>query len=65
MVEKSTFRAEMENILSGKTLWERLQSESRPIVLYGMGDGAEKIFSVCKERGIPVSGVMASDAFVR
>lgn len=65
MVEKSVFRAEMENILSGKTLWERLQSESRPIVLYGMGDGAEKIFSVCKERGIPVSGVMASDAFVR
>ncbi len=55
----------MQNILAGKTLWENLQSESRPIVLYGMGNGAEKVFAACKERGIRISGVMASDEFVR
>lgn len=48
-----------------KSIWKRLQSESRPIVLYGMGDGAEKILRVCGEKGIKVSGVFASDDFVR
>lgn len=43
----------------------RLREEKRPIVLYGMGDGAEKIFSVLESRGIGISGVMASDEFLR
>ena len=48
------------------TSWTKLlQNESRPIILYGMGDGAEKIFSVLESRGIKVSGVMASDEFLR
>lgn len=55
----------MLSFVHEKSLWNRLQSESRPVVLYGMGDGAEKILRVCKERGIEVSGVFASDEFVR
>ncbi len=55
----------MLSIIREKSVWNRLMSESRPIVLYGMGDGAEKILRVCKERGISVSGVFASDEFVR
>lgn len=55
----------MLSFIREKSVWNRLQSESRPIVLYGMGDGAEKILRVCKERGISVSGVFASDEFVR
>ena len=49
-------------------LWHYLQIESgkgRPIVLYGMGNGADKIISVCQSYGIPISGVFASDGFVR
>lgn len=46
-------------------LWERLQKETLPIYLYGMGDGAEKINSVLKQYGIPLKGVFASDEYVR
>ena len=33
--------------------------------MYGMGNGADKILSVCAERGIEVSDFFASDGFVR
>ena len=49
----------------GPTVWERLMSEPRPILLYGMGDGADKILRVFAEKGIQASGVFASDEFVR
>lgn len=45
--------------------WDRLKAEKRPIFIYGMGDGALKIMSVFNEKGITVSGVFASDDFVR
>lgn len=47
------------------SVWERLAAEQRPIVLYGMGDGADKILAQFAYRGIPVAGIFASDAFVR
>lgn len=46
-------------------LWEYLQSADRTVVLYGMGNGADKILEVCREKGITVSAVFASDGFVR
>ncbi len=49
-------------------LWQYLQAESqkgRPILLYGMGNGADKIIAVCGTYGIPVADVFASDGFVR
>lgn len=48
-----------------KSCWERLRQEKRPIFIYGMGDGAVKIMSVFQKYGIPVSGIFASDEFVR
>ena len=45
--------------------WEQLARWQRPIVLYGMGDGADKIMAVLAERSLPVAGVCASDEFVR
>ena len=51
--------------LSGQTTWEMLENTRRPIVLYGMGDGADKILRVFSERGIQAAGVFASDEFVR
>lgn len=46
-------------------LWERLAVCDRPILLYGMGNGADKILAVCEARGIPVADCFASDGFVR
>ena len=48
-----------------ETVWDRLKKENRPIVLYGMGDGADKILKVFESYGIKASGVFASDEFVR
>lgn len=48
-----------------KSTWEKLQEETRPIFIYGMGDGALKIMSVFREKGITLSGIFASDDFVR
>ncbi len=46
-------------------LWEKLKAQENPVVLYGMGDGAEKIIKVLSRYGIKISGVFASDGFVR
>lgn len=48
-----------------QTVWDSLAAETRPIVLYGMGDGADKILRRFDERGIRAAGVFASDEFVR
>lgn len=48
-----------------KTSWDRLQAETRPIYIYGMGDGALKIMAVFRQRGIEIAGIFASDDFVR
>lgn len=48
-----------------QTVWDRLARETRPIVLYGMGDGADKILRQFEIHDIQASGVFASDEFVR
>lgn len=50
---------------SEKSVWLTLKNSEKPIVLYGMGDGADKVLSAFEKYGITVSGVMASDDFVR
>lgn len=46
-------------------VWDRLAAEKRPIVLYGMGDGADKVLAEFEKRQIAASAVFASDEFVR
>ncbi len=48
-----------------RDLWSYLKEASKPIVLYGMGNGADKIIAVLEQKGIPFKGVFASDGFVR
>ena len=48
-----------------ESCWEVLQKETRPIFIYGMGDGAEKIMGVFRQYHITVAGIFASDEFVR
>lgn len=56
----------MKNKIIEKTnLWDYLKAQKKPVVLYGMGNGAEKVIRVCKYYGIKISGVFASDEFAR
>ena len=47
------------------SVWKKLSESEKPIVMYGMGDGAEKIMAVFKKLGIEPAAFMASDEFVR
>lgn len=46
-------------------IWEYLQTQDRPIVLYGTGNGADKILDQLLAHNITVAGVFASSDFVR
>lgn len=46
-------------------LWTYLKNTDKKILLYGTGNGADKILDELLLRGIAVSGVFASDGFVR
>ncbi len=48
-----------------RELWQYLKTADKPIVLYGMGNGADKIINVLEKYDIQISGVFASDGFVR
>lgn len=48
-----------------KTVWERLSETSKLILLYGTGNGADKIIDELQRLDIGLSGVFASDGFVR
>lgn len=53
------------NIDINTDLWHYLAMCSRPIVMYGMGNGADKIIAVCEKYGVEISDFFASDGFVR
>ena len=46
-------------------MWQTLRMATKPIVMYGMGNGADKILAVFSELGIEVADFFASDGFVR
>lgn len=46
-------------------IWNYLKNTDKPIVLYGMGNGADKIIKVLEEKEIKYAGVFVSDGFVR
>ncbi len=48
-----------------ETVWAQLKAESRPILLYGMGNGADMIIEKLESFGIEYADVYASDEFVR
>ena len=56
----------MLNLLTEKeNIWNFLINDKKPIVIYGMGNGADKIINTIEEYGGKVSDVFASDEFVR
>ncbi|MBQ7379002.1 MAG: FkbM family methyltransferase [Clostridia bacterium] len=46
-------------------LWKYLKNTNKHIVMYGMGNGADKILAVAESKGITVEDFFASDGFVR
>ena len=46
-------------------VWSTLMKSDKPILIYGMGNGADKIISVFEHYGIEYMDVFASDGFVR
>ena len=53
------------NICINDDIWTALGKTDRPIIIYGTGNGADKIMNEFQRLDIKVSGFMASDGFVR
>lgn len=53
------------NFAARPSLWRYLAGLDKPLVLYGMGDGADKLMARLAAIGRSVDGVFASDEFVR
>lgn len=55
-----------EDLLNLKEdLWTYLAQTNKPIVMYGTGNGADKIIDVLNNYGISLNGIFASDDFAR
>ena len=46
-------------------LWNKLKNPDKPIMLYGIGNGADKIYNELNRNGIKISGVFSTAGFVR
>lgn len=55
----------IEFIKKQPSVWDSLKNSGKPVVLYGMGDGADKVLKAFEKYNIKPAGVMASDEFVR
>lgn len=51
--------------LENKSSWEKIKESGLPVVVYGMGNGADKVIDEFEKLQIPVCGITASDDFVR
>ncbi len=52
-------------ILDAESVWEFFSRTDLPILLYGTGNGADKILDDFQKYGVPLAGVFASDDFAR
>ena len=48
-----------------ENVWDFLKKDGKPVMIYGMGNGAEKIISTLSTYQITVNEIFASDEFVR
>lgn len=63
--ERKEVKKVMFDITEHKDIWEYLREEGKQVVLYGTGNGADKILDRCRLLGIPVRAVFASDGFTQ
>lgn len=55
----------LDFIKESVSVWDILRRNKKPIVIYGMGNGADKILDWCEANDVHISGIFASDEFVR
>ena len=55
----------LEEVLEKKSWLEEVGESDLPVAVYGMGNGADKLFAFLERRGIRPACVFASDEFVR
>lgn len=55
----------LDSLLSLPTCWERLRQTQKPVIMYGMGNGADHILYHLDRMGVAVQDFFASDGFVR
>ena len=52
-------------LMNAESSWEKLKNSPMPVVVYGTGNGADRVFDELERLKIKVSAVAASDGFVR
>lgn len=55
----------LEHLLELPSVYDRMRASEKPILLYGMGNGAEKAAAALYKNKIDFCGVTASDGFAR
>ena len=45
--------------------WQKIKNSGKSVLIYGMGNGADKVIDELNRLGVPILGVTASDSFVR
>lgn len=55
----------LSHLFDVQTVWDTLTHTDLPIVMYGTGDGADKIINVMETLGIPLTAIFVSDDFYR
>lgn len=55
----------LDFILEQTDVYEYLRDCGKPIAIYGMGNGADKLFNIFSKKKIDIAAVFASDDFVR
>lgn len=53
------------NLNIEEDIWTYLRCTDKKKVIYGMGNGADKVIAMCEKSGIEIGDFYASDAFVR
>lgn len=51
--------------IDDENVWDKLKNDGKPVIIYGMGNAADRIIDILEEKGIAVSDIFASDEFVR
>ena len=65
MVSENIIEVKNVQILETSDVWQTLKNTKKPIVFYGMGNGADKILQVMETYGLEAADFFASDGFVR
>ncbi|MBR3972149.1 MAG: FkbM family methyltransferase [Ruminococcus sp.] len=55
----------LNDLLKHKSSWELLQSTNKPVILYGTGNGADKVIDEFERLSVKLTAVAASEGFVR